>query len=280
MTNPTLIGSLVEPRLTAADTACWDRWRQTFSLRLRTREYGRRLDAACRLFDRELEKAKAPMVSWSGGKDSTAMTHLAVVRLGATHVTVMSEKDDLDYPGEEDYVTGLAKDWGIPLKIVRPAVSPKELIQLRANAMSAGEDIHSRSAELSKTCFYSLMQNANRPHDLVALGLRAEESGRRRALRATRGAAYELKDGTRRVLPIVDWDGLDVFAYLQSVGVEPFSVYRCCALLHKNEPWRIRKSWWLPGASAANGQWVWLRHYWPTLYSQAKYWFPDQSMYV
>lgn len=268
-----------EPMLRSEDVACWERWRSVFALHARSRDHARVVDEARRIIGRELDRSSAPQVSWSAGKDSTALTHLVVVGCGAKHVRVVSEKDDLDYPGEETYITELAREWGAKLDILRPPMSPLEFIERRAAMMSCGEDIHGRSAALSKACFYGVMEAANAGHDLVMMGIRAEESGRRRILGQTRGAAYTIKSGTRRAHPLMHWRGLDVYAYLQSVGVEPLHVYRCVALMHEREPWRLRKSWWLPGRSAGHGQVAWLRRYWPSLWAKVKHLFPDARAY-
>jgi hypothetical protein len=189
------------------------------------------------------------------------------VGLGAD-VLAVSEKDDLDYPGEEEYVRALAAAWGLRLEIVRPPVSPMAWLLERRGSLSAGEDVHGRSAGLSKACFYGVMEQANRGHDLVMMGLRAEESGHRKALRRGKGLVYHLKTGQRRAIPIGDWTGLDVFAYLQAHDIEPLPVYRCCGWLpeHRHKPWMIRKSWWLPGAHAKHGGVAWLKRYWPSLF--------------
>ena len=216
------------------------------------------------------------MVSWSGGKDSTAMTHLVCVRAGAK-VAVVSEKDDLDFPGEDEYVRRLAEAWSIDLRIVRPDVSPRGFVEQRVAAMHPGDDIHGRSSALSKACFYGVMEQANASFDAVMLGLRSEESGTRRHLRAAKGRYYELRNGQRRALPIADWSGIDVYAYAVANDVEFLPVYRCIGLMHASEPWRLRKSWWLPGSSSSHGQVAWLRRYYPSLYSQLLRWMPAAS---
>jgi 3'-phosphoadenosine 5'-phosphosulfate sulfotransferase (PAPS reductase)/FAD synthetase len=141
--------------------------------------------------------------------------------------------------------------------------------------MSPGDDIHGRSAGLSKACFYRVMEECNHGYDAVMLGLRSEESGIRRHLRVSRGRYYELVDGTRRVLPIADWTGIDVYAYAESNGIDLLPMYRCVAFAHRDEPWRLRKSWWLPGSGTAYGQTAWLRRYYPSLYRQMCAWMPD-----
>lgn len=257
------------PLLSAEDVRVWDGWRRTFGLHTRTLGYRRAVDSAKRIAARALDGAASPMVSWSGGKDSTALTHLLRVELGAD-VLAVSEKDNLDYPGEEDYVRDLATAWALRLKIVRPPISPMAWLLERRGQLSAGEDMHSRSAGLSQTCFYGVMEQANEGHDVVFWGLRAEESGRRRALLSRKGASYTLTGGLRRVAPLAAWTGLDVFSYLHAHDIEPLSVYRCCGFLpeHRLKPWLIRKSWWIPGAHAKDGWAAWLKRYWPSLFDR------------
>ena len=126
-----------EPLLTPEDVRIWDRWQATFSMHSRTLAFQRAVDAARRVAERSLKDATSPLASWSGGKDSTAMTHL-LSQMGSTTLQVVSEKDDLDYPGEEEYVLGLSKVWGTNLKVVRPPVSPMQWLMDRRGALSAG----------------------------------------------------------------------------------------------------------------------------------------------
>jgi len=273
----------MEPILRAEDHRAWDQWMRSVCLHMRTQVFRRTVDAARRLTELALANSSRPSLSWSGGKDSTDLAHLVGVLCGAGSVKVHSEKDDLDYPGEEDYVRGLASAWGLDLTILRPPVSPSEWIARRAAHMSGGEDIHSRSAGLSKMCFYPVMEAATREHDLVFLGLRAEESGIRRNLRAARGRLYSLKSGQRRCIPISDWRGIDVYAYAEVHGFEFLPVYRCIGFLDelRLRPWLVRKSWWLPGVHAARqGQAAWLRRYYPSLWERFMAWFPDARSFA
>jgi 3'-phosphoadenosine 5'-phosphosulfate sulfotransferase (PAPS reductase)/FAD synthetase len=243
-------------------------------LRARTLDHRRLVDAARRVTERCLHAASRPAVYWSGGKDSTAMAEL--VRAVNPGVPLVSEKDDLDYPGEEAYVEGLAVRWCAPLTILRPDTSPARWVEEHASAreVAIGDDLHSRRAALSKACFYGVVERDNALRDLIFLGLRAEESDGRRRSRATNGLDYERRDGLRVCAPLGDWLGLDVFAFLQAQGIEPFSVYRCCGFMHEREPWRVRKSWWLPGDRGKYGATTWLRRYYPSLYRRLLAWFP------
>lgn len=258
----------------------WEGWKRTFEMHTRTRQYQRHVDDALRLVERALRGKLSPLISWSGGKDSTALTHLVRVKYGAD-IAVISEKDDLDYPGEEAYVRALAEEWNARVEIVRPPVSPLGWLLERRGVFSAGEDVHSRNAGLSKACFYGVMERAGEGHDVALWGLRAEESGPRRRLLTRKGPLYQLAAGTWRAHPLAFWTGLDVFAYLHAHEIEPLSVYKCCGWLpeHRTKPWLIRKSWWLPGAHAKNGAVAWLARYYPSLYAILKDVAPDARSY-
>ena len=272
-----------EPILRAEDHRAWDGWMRAARIHRRTRQYVRVVDTAKRVAAEALEKGVAPSVSYSGGKDSTALTHLVCVELGAApRVVVHSEKDDLDYPGEEAYVREHATAWGLRLNILRPPTSPVEWIAKRAARMSGDDDVHGRTAGLSKACFYGVMEAADREHDVSFLGLRMEESGVRKILLASRGLLYQLKSGLWRCNPLGHWRGIDVYAYLDQHGIEPLSVYRCVGWLpeHRQNPALIRKSWWLPGIHARHGQTAWLRHYYPSLYERYRSWFPDAASFT
>ena len=134
---------------------------------------------------------------------------------------------------------------------------------------------------MSKECFYAVVERATADHAGIMLGLRAEESRGRSANRASRGPLYRRACGQWTSTPIVDWSGLDVFAYLAARDIGLLPVYRCIGLdpRHAAAPWRVRKSWWLPGSHSSQGATAWLRHYWPSLHSQLCDWMPDASLH-
>lgn len=267
-----------EPRLGGADRRAWGALRITAIRHSRTREHERRISQAKRLLTACMDQARTPILMWSGGKDSTVMAHLATVGMGL-QLPLLSEKDDLDYPGEVEYVTGLAAAFGASLTIVRPSVEPTQWLTEHASEVSFGNDMHSRTAALSKACFYNVVEAASAGNDAIVLGLRSEESKARRVNRATHGTMYRKRDGKLVCCPLSDWTGLDVFAYLFANEVEPLHVYRCIAFMHLREPWCVRKSWWLPGSSANHSGVTWLRHYYPSLYRRLLEWFERAQSY-
>lgn len=262
-----------EPRLTRADIEAWDTLQRTAEAHERTARHRRMVDRARSEIDRAFAIATPSRCCcmWSGGKDSTVMTHL----LRSAGVPVASEKDDIDYPGERDYVERRARDWRLSLTVLTPSVSPQSWLAEHAHELSADEDIHSRAAGLSKACFYGLVEAHSARYELTFLGLRAAESAGRAVNRATHGSLYRRQSGQWISTPLADWSGIDIFAYASVNSIDLLPVYRCIAFLHRDEPWRVRKSWWLPGADARWGGVAWLRHYWPSLYRQLEEWMPD-----
>jgi 3'-phosphoadenosine 5'-phosphosulfate sulfotransferase (PAPS reductase)/FAD synthetase len=268
-----------EPMLEAADHAAWEAWQRAVRTHALTVVHARRVEAARRVASECLARYPDAAVMWSGGKDSTAMTHLVCVDLGARSQEVYSEKDDLDFPGEREYVEELARGWDLErLRILEPPVSPARWIAEHAAELSAEDDVHSRAAGLSKTCFYDVVEGASRQHHAIFLGLRSEESRHRRLNRAVHGVLYTKRSGQTVCTPLGDWRGIDVYAYLETRGIELLPVYRCVGLMDADEPWRVRKSWWLPGQHSARGKTMWLRHYYPTLYRQLCAWLPDARL--
>lgn len=261
-----------EPILTLEDRRRWKQLERTVAIWKRGNAYRRRVDTArSRILEVVHEFDIGLEVAWSGGKDSTAMVALiseVCQREGMNPTPARSIKDDLDFPGEEEYVLSVAKYLNVSVMIIHPPFSLLQWITDHAHEMIPGDDIHGRAAELSKKGFYNLIEEHRLKTGIKAvfLGLRSEESHPRAMNRALRGWRYTKKDGETVIQPICDWTGLDVYAYLSEREIEPLPMYRCVRF-HK-EPWRVRKSWWLPGAAASRGQTAWLKAYYPSLYNK------------
>lgn len=269
-----------EPVLTEEDLHLWEMWRRTALIHARLRAFLRKVDDAKRIVEKALCQTDRSMaIMLSGGKDSVCMTHLAVVDFD-TQLEVISEKDDMDYPGEREYVEGLARAWGFNLRVITPAVSMKDLIRelYQGGVIGPSEDVHGRATAFSSEHFYKLVERASSRYRGIMLGLRADESRSRKMNFYRRGSLYLKKTGKIVCTPLITWSGLDVLAYMFSRGIEPLPAYKCIAFMHSKEPWRIRKSWWLPGANSRFGGVAWLRRYYPSLYRELLQMVPEVSM--
>jgi 3'-phosphoadenosine 5'-phosphosulfate sulfotransferase (PAPS reductase)/FAD synthetase len=253
-----------EPRLRPEDVQIWDAWMRAAGEHSRTQAYRRKVDRSRAEIALALEAGSwACMVS--GGKDSAALGHL--VASVDSRCEWISEKDDLDYPGESEYVTGLAEQAGAPLTIVSPGFSVWAKFAEMAGTFGAWADIHGRATEFSADSFYSVVEEATRGRPIF-LGLRAEESRGRAMNRYSRGLTYTKRSGQRVCQPLGDWRSIDVYAYAATHEIPLLPVYKCVALMHREDPGRIRKSWWVGGAANASGHVRWLAWYWPSLFAR------------
>jgi phosphoadenosine phosphosulfate reductase len=253
-----------EPRLRTEDERLFGAWMRAALVHSRSRQHASRVERA-RV---ELERALASAGDWacmvSGGKDSTALGHL-VAQAGP--VEWVSEKDDMDYPGEVAYVTSLAERCAAPLTIVSPPFSVWDRFAAMAGRLGPLDDIHGQASEFSRDAFYAVVDGYTGPRPIL-LGLRAEESRGRTMNRSSRGLTYTRRSGKTICQPLADWRALDVYGYLAKHDLPLLPVYKCVALMHREDPSRIRKSWWVGGAANSTGHVRWLAHYWPSLYAK------------
>lgn len=255
-----------EPRLTDEDRRIWRKWRETCLRWSESELHRRRVLRTSEVIARMADQCPDAYVAWSAGKDSTALTHLALVEC-EIDAHAMSIKDDLDYPGEREYLHELSAEWGIDVDIVEPDFSLLDWLDRHSDEIKTGADFHSRASEFSQRAFYDLIDDYREAKGKpgVYLGLRKGESSGREGNRAAHGLIYTKRDGETVCQPIADWEDRDVYAYLFARDIPLLPVYKCVRLL--DHPARARKSWWLP----QGGTWTfrgatWLRTYWPSLY--------------
>ncbi len=258
--------TMVEPILRPEDDRRWSEWMAEALAWSRTAAHRRRVDLAKREVEIAASKAKAWCVMSSGGKDSTALTHLVCTEMSMRY-PVGSEKDDLDFPGEEAHLVRQAEQYGWDLHILRPPVSPQQWLWEHREELHGNTNMHSRAAGLSKACFYGVVEAFSEQYDGAFLGLRAAESKHRAKNRATHGKTYRKKAGQWICCPLGDWQGIDVYAYCAARDIELLPMYKCVALMDSDDPSRIRKSWWVSTSHAHRGAAAWLRHYYPSLYT-------------
>jgi 3'-phosphoadenosine 5'-phosphosulfate sulfotransferase (PAPS reductase)/FAD synthetase len=229
------------------------RWR----LRASMPEYRRHVSYAVAAIH-AAQRAARMVVSWSTGKDSTAMTHL--VRSLYTDTPIMIQFDDCDWPTKRAYADRVAATQGWDVHRVEPEFSVWE----RMRAGKIGEDeFCSQSHSLTQDAFLKPLaaQQQALGCNGVYMGLRAEESKARNAHLRSRGELYQVKSGEWRCCPLARWTSEDVFAYLTEHGVEINPCYFNNRFL---PPEDIRVSWAIPTpGSLVHGDMEHFRHYYP-----------------
>ena len=251
-------------------------WRVVSLAHSKTSRHKRQIYAAKKIVDQMVDIAPRAYAAFSGGKDSTAMIHLLAEH--GVKLRVMSIKDDLDFPGEEELVQTECDRLGLEIDILHPLFSLQQWLSEHSGEVWADEDMHGRHAAFSKAAFYDVIDRYRESEGTpgVYLGLRKRESHGRLMNRIVHGAVYQKKEtGEWVAQPLCDWEGIDVYAYLFAHNAQILDVYRCCRL-HES-PERIRKSWWLPGADSRHGGMVWLKCYYPSLFYRLCEILPDAS---
>lgn len=268
-----------EPILREEDIHRWTLWEKTCLEHSKTTFFQKRLDAAKKIVEGFYKKHPKALLSWSLGKDSTAMIHLVRVECEIDSDVFCMMNDDIDFPGSLEYMREIETKLNFECFQLRTNVSVVDWIS-KNGVSDPCSDFHSKSSKIMYEAFFlpieEYMKSLSVPG--IYLGLRSEESKGRRLNRRARGASYLKKNGEAVCTPIVDWKGKDVYAYLFSRGIEPFHVYRCCGFY--GDPSMIRLDGWLPGEFAAQGEVSWLRHYYPSLYRRLLSIMKGASQYV
>lgn len=237
-------------------------YEEMYRFHAQTDKFKRQVEKSITVVNQFLEMGKKSTLNVSGGKDSVAMAHM--VTLIDPTIKVVSEKDDMDFPNELEFMQDLQKRYGWDMDIITPSVS----LWSQLDKFDITEDLHSKGTDFSDTYFYNLLREYQHQNQIegVFLGLRAEESKGRRYNFLKNGHIYWNKSWQHWVCqPLAHWKGADVFAYLFSNDIPILDVY------FKNkfaEPEQIRKSWILPSARASQGQAVWLKYYYPELFNR------------
>jgi 3'-phosphoadenosine 5'-phosphosulfate sulfotransferase (PAPS reductase)/FAD synthetase len=187
-----------------------------------------------------------PYITWSAGKDSTALVYLITQEMGHKDMLIFCQKDDCDYPGEKEYVLELIQKYSLNVEIVEPEESMWEYVC--SNDIDLRYNIHAKSNIITKKFFLSCINRFMGAHpeiDGYFMGLRADESKSRSINYAKRGMLYYKKTDNKIVCnPLSLWTVYDVFAYLVGNNVPILDVYLKTSCYQTAE--KIRKAWWLP----------------------------------
>jgi len=236
------------------------RWR----LHAKSDGYRRHLDYAIQAIYAS-QKCGKSILSWSAGKDSTAMVHL--VKTLYPKIPIMIQFDDCDWPEKREYVKQVTQTQGWPYHAVEPNFSVWEKL---LSCQIGFENICSQSHGVTQDSFISLL-NAKQNElgcSVVFLGLRSQESHSRYLNLAKRGELYQLKNGEWRCCPLGRWTTEDVFAYHVIHDIEINPCYFNNRFFHPEE---IRLSWALPTPTGIRyGDMQHIRFYYPEQYQRLR----------
>src|SRR3990167_237305 len=187
----------------------------TWRLHAASRDYRLAVENAAHIIDCALTKGPF-IISWSGGKDSTAVCHI-VKSIGA-NTPIVVQFDDCDWPEKKPYIQAVCKAQGWIIHEVYPSFSVWEF----ASKYKIGFDaLTDANHSLTRESFLVPLEQERQRLKCIGsfLGLRSEESRARKLNHAMRGPLYQLKNGTWHCSPLSNWRTETVFAYLVDHGI-------------------------------------------------------------
>jgi 3'-phosphoadenosine 5'-phosphosulfate sulfotransferase (PAPS reductase)/FAD synthetase len=253
----------------------YEYWKKLYLAHSKTNSFKKNIQKSKDIISEFLNLGVKSYISWSCGKDSTAMMHL-ILSLNKD-IKVVSEKDDMDFPEEKEYLNEMVKLYNIDIDVISPDVNLWDII-INHNIV---EDIHSKGVDFSDKYFYNLLREYSEKNKYkgILLGLRAGESrGRLMNLKVHRYIYYNQNFKQVFCQPIAEWTAKDVFAYLFSNNIPILPVYFKTNFV--NSPEDIRKSWILPGNRASEGNASWLRYYYPSIFKKLCIIHPELRSYT
>lgn len=232
---------------------------ETDYLRGRLARTGRRADIA---LERVREWMAPGFVTWSGGKDSTAVVDL--VRQVDSDYPIVHFDSGMNFPEVESYIDDLADEWD--LNLFRVSVG-NVLDDMIANGS------WDYQAEDRESVFFELLiagpaaVSRDKFGDALWWGLRASESLNRRMTLSTSGEKGRRlrKDGVTTLSPIWDWQTSDVRGYLARRGVPLCPIYAKLEALGVPEV-NQRVDIVVGSDGIDQGRLAWLKRGWPELY--------------
>lgn len=213
-------------------------------------------------------------ISWSGGKDSTALVHLVKSIDIDDSIPIIIQFDDCDWPEKQEYVNLVSQEQSWEFYSVEPSFSIWEAVK---NYRIGYDNICSLSHDITKDGFIAPLEKEQKELSCngVFLGLRAAESKMRATALYSHGHTYQLKSGAWKCCPLWQWKTIDVFSYLISNDIP---INQCYFNNKFYAPEDIRLSWILPTPTGlSHGQMEHVRYYYPEIYRRIKSLYGDLS---
>jgi phosphoadenosine phosphosulfate reductase len=214
-------------------------------------------------------------VSWSGGKDSTVVAHLATTI--SPEIPVVFFHSGLEFDENVTYMNTLAAQYGWNFHTLHATPDALTLLQ------RSGEWTHSHEVLPERINLHQIMTGpAAEAAELfgpnLLWGLRAAESEtRRRALTATNGQ-QKRADGSVSAAPIWRWTDQDVWRYLHAHNIVENPVYSKLRALGADET-ALRVGLVVDGNALDAGRLMWVRRGWPELHARLIEVLPRLSEY-
>lgn len=258
---------------------------EVYQYHARLPSFRRHVEMSQQWIRQALELARRPYVACSFGKDSLCLLHLvALARPGVDVIWLRADEYD-EWPDTERVAREFERRFPITLHPVW-TMSITECYRAAGGFYVFAETQAQREADrrYARAFVEAMEGEASRLDcDLAFIGLRQEESKRRRLLLRTRGALFFAR--THRIMecfPLSRWSARDVWAYIHENELPYPDLYdlhpdreraRNGAMFAANVPV-------IGGVSTYFGQLAVLRRMYPELFNRFAAEFPDVRAYV
>jgi len=221
-------------------------------------------------------KYSRPSISYSSGKDSLVLLLLCLEV--KPDIPVMWHDSGVELP--ESY-TMIKKAQQLLNLNLHTVMSPVDVLEIykekKAYIYIYQKDLAWTEAMMNPICDWLKHQKIN----LNFIGLRKEESKKRRLMLGSRGKVFYAK--TREMTqayPLADWRGEDVFAYIFMKSADNLIHPAYYKTRFVETPDKIRVSWFCDpaGVTGKKGA-VWLKYYYPELFRKLFKIFPEIKSY-
>lgn len=241
-----------------------------------TKIYKEKINKTIKFISEVLEKHNNPYVAFSTGKDSLCM--LSMIYNISPKVKVMFHDSGVELPESYNQIKKICDFWDLNLNIINSPVNVLEIYKSKNGIFQGNcEDIAFTSAMMNPIRNW-VKENS---HDLSFIGLRKEESSRRRKMLNTFGNYFYCKSNSiYECFPLSNWKGEDIWAYIFSNNIlENFihPAYYKDRLVE--DPAKIRVSWFCDPAMATRGSFLWLKIYYPEIWNMLINMFPEMKSY-
>ena len=238
-----------------------EKHKKSYIMYSRTQVFKNKKKRTQNLILKALNENKKPYIAVSTGKDSMSMLGL-IYELGI--IDIMFHDSRVELPESYNIISKINKNFNT-VKIIKSPVDVLEVYK-KKNAFEIGacEDIAFTEAMMQP--IESWIKENN--YDLAFIGLRKQESSRRRKMLCHYGSYFYSKTHKiNQCFPLADWKGEDIWAYLLTHPILKNMIHPA---YYKDklvdDPAKIRISWYCDPTMSTKGHFLWLKHYYPHLF--------------